>query len=410
MAKKIILFHHEFCVSGGAEHTLFEVMDYLKDSGIDYQCFTSIIDKNNCFPDKIQNYKIYSFFPYSKKIPRIIYPVLMALLSPLLLLRFSNASLFYGANQSGPFLAYVASLIHRRPYIIYMPYPLTLLYPRNIDKQFEKVSKSNRFTKIVVSLVKPPLYLIDKQIIKKASAVLSEGQYAVELFKKIYGKDIINAPAGADLISEQELNSINRFDGNLEIPGQTIIPKPYILLTNRHVPKKKFEYAILAIQKIKKLSENNNATPMLVITGDHTEYTIEIKKLSDRLGVSKNLIFTDLIPEDQILSLYKNAAVYVYTAPEEDYGKGVIQALASGTPSVVWDNAGPGKNIINSQTGYTVKLDDIEDYAQKIFDILSDRQLQKRLSANAYQNASQYFSKKAHRSTIMELVRKYHSI
>jgi len=399
MKKNIILFHHEFCVSGGAEHTLFEVMDYLNQENYSYQCWASIVNKKNCFPEKINDYNIHSFLPYFKFIPREFYPIITAILSPILLLRFRKASIFYGANQSGPFFAYVASLIHRKPYIIYMPYPLAILYPRKIDTEFKERKNFSLIGKIILAQTKPILFKLDSAVIKKAAAVLSEGDYSVQLFKNIYKREIINAQAGAKVISEQELNSIDKFNGNFPVQ------KPFILLTNRHEPKKKFEYAVEVLKIIReKFSNINQKTPLLVITGSPTEYTKSLLALMDKYNLNDLIIFTGLISEPQIIDYYKHAAVYVYTAPEEDYGKGVIQSIANGTPAVVWDSAGPRKNIKEGKTGFKIPLTNLQLFSDKIILLLSDTNLNKQFSVNAREDALENFSIQKHKQIILDTI------
>jgi glycosyltransferase involved in cell wall biosynthesis len=396
---KIILFHQEFYFSGGAEHTIFDVMDYLKENNYEVACFAPLVNKDTCFPDKITHYPIKSFFPYFPFIPRELYIIGAALIFPLLALRFRNTDLFYGANQSGPFFAYIAAKIHKKPYVVYMPYPLNFLYPRNIDTEFAAKKDFSVLGKILIAGIKPFFKKIDYQIITKANKVFSEGEYATNIFKNIYDREIINCPAGTDIIDKAEFNQIDKWNSTLKIKNLTI-RKPYILLTNRHVPKKKFEYALDVMTKIIENPALQNT--QLVITGAYTSYTNDLQKKIKENNLISNILFTNLITEEEITTLYKNAALYIYTAPEEDYGKGIVQSLANGTPAVVWQTGGPGKIITNALDGFTIEKNNIIKFAEKVALLITDIPLNNTMATNARDSAKQKYSKANHKNILIK--------
>ena len=85
-------------------------------------------------------------------------------------------------------------------------------------------------------------------------------------------------------------------------------------------------------------------------------------------------------------SFYSNASVYVYTAPEEDFGMGVVEAMACATPVVAWDAAGPSKIIKNGKTGLLAKPYVNTDFVDKIQKVIAEKNVQqqyvqKRLTA-----------------------------
>jgi glycosyltransferase involved in cell wall biosynthesis len=403
-ALKVIIFHQEFYFSGGAEHTLFDVIDHLREENFDVTCYAPYVNLNTCFPDRIRSYPIQSLFPRfitTIPLPRELYIIIAAILSPLLLLRFKQADLFYGANQSGPLFAYVAHLIHRKPYIIYSPYPANFLYPRQIDLEFNNKSDFSTIGKTVLRLVKPLYQYLDKIIYKNASAVCSEGEYAVSIFQRIYQRTIVNCPAGVKPLADEKLKTTNRFSGEIKI-GSLKIEKPFILLTNRHVPKKKFEYALEVLVHINNYS---HIKPLLVITGKQTEYTDTLQQIIRQKLLTAQVTFTNLLSEKDMQNLYLNAAVYIYTAPEEDYGKGIIHALANGVPAIAWDNAGPGKIIKNNQTGFLVPRYDIKLFAEYTTKLLSDQEINQQISQQAHKDAKLNFSIDKHKNVLVTLIK-----
>jgi Glycosyltransferase len=83
------------------------------------------------------------------------------------------------------------------------------------------------------------------------------------------------------------------------------------------------------------------------------------------------VVFLGAITEDELSRLYEGAAAYVYPAPEEDFGMGVIESMAKGVPVVAWNQAGPTVTV-GPGTGYLAEPLEISDYASGISKLLDD--------------------------------------
>jgi glycosyltransferase involved in cell wall biosynthesis len=280
-----------------------------------------------------------------------------------------------------------------------MPYPQGLLYPRKIDTDFKEKADFSLFGKLLINALKPILKKIDSKIIASANVVITEGEYSQRLFENIYHRAVINCPAGADPISEQEIVTTDRFKGELKLNNLTI-EKPYILLTNRHVPKKKLEYAIELAKLLKPTKFKD--TPV-IITGKYTDYTkVLLKTISDE-SIS-NIFFTNYTSDETTRLLYKNASLYIYTAPEEDYGKGIIQAMANGIPVIAWNNAGPSKIIKDSYSGHLIQPFNLPEMASKTIELLENHQKNQELGKNGYSETINKFSRNIHNRIILESI------
>ncbi|OGM04423.1 hypothetical protein A2124_05520 [Candidatus Woesebacteria bacterium GWB1_37_5] len=135
---------------------------------------------------------------------------------------------------------------------------------------------------------------------------------------------------------------------------------------------------------------------ILVITGQETDYTNEIKLLVRRLNLKGKVEFLGYVNERHINMLYKNSALYLYTAPEEDFGMGVVEALVEGSPVVTWDNAGPGKIVQNGKDGFLAKPFEASDFSEKVLKIVRSKKLAQSLSANAYNFGKQKYTLDKH--------------
>ena len=157
-----------------------------------------------------------------------------------------------------------------------------------------------------------------------------------------------------------------RFSGGLTINGYPI-RRPYVLLTNRHYPQKPFDLTIRAMAQLRK----QHPRVQLVIPGPGTSHTASLKELVAELGMGDTVFFLGAIAEDELQKLYEGAAVYVYPAPEEDFGMGVIESMAKGVPVVAWNQAGPTVTV-GPRTGYLAEPLVVEDYAAGISALLDD--------------------------------------
>ena len=102
------------------------------------------------------------------------------------------------------------------------------------------------------------------------------------------------------------------------------------------------------------------------------------------------MLFCGAVSEERLQRLYDEAAVYVYPAPEEDFGMGVIEAMASGIPVVAWNQAGPTVTVEAGVTGHLAAPGDLADYAAGITGYLSDPDENQATGRRAHERAWLY--------------------
>jgi len=127
----------------------------------------------------------------------------------------------------------------------------------------------------------------------------------------------------------------------------------------------------------------------LIIPGPATAHTLVLKSLVADLGLADGVVFLGPIKEDELQRLYEGAAVYVYPAPEEDFGMGVIESMAKGVPVVAWDQAGPTVTV-GPGTGYLAEPLQVGDYARGIVSLLDDRDENQATGERAYDWARRF--------------------
>lgn len=392
---KLAIFHTEFAYAGGAERMLFEQMKYLRKAGWKVVCFSAFVDKKGCYPDEIGKYPIKQVLPgfINKILPHDLIIVLTTLLFPLSLRRYRGFDMFLGENQAGPWWAFMAGWFWHKPYFIYQNYPTTVTRPREIDKG---ARRNSWLVNLLIGLAKPVMVAVDKRIIRGAKGALADGDYVKEVCEEAYGRKFVNCPGGVKVARFDKKIFEKRYKGKINLGGNEVA-KPYILVTNRHFPAKRLDYAVKVAKKI---------GARLVVSGAWTGETEKLIGLANKLGVEKKVFFSGLMGEKELEQLYKNAAVYLYTAPEEDFGLGILEAMAHGVPVVVWNKAGPGRIVRNGVEGMAAPADDLTKFSAAVKKLLVEREVNWKMAMAAHKRAAD-FSWEKHGRTIKGAIEKY---
>lgn len=393
----IAFFHCSFIYSGGGERIALEGVLGLRAREYNVDLYAPAINWQNCFPDLLKKAK-----------PQIIIPQLMtntglmdalnmllsSVFAPLAAYKYKDYDIFIGENQPGVWFASVYAKIFHKPYIIYLNQPNRMIYPRSIDVRTGWFTNINFvFLEKLISLFKPLVAYFDKKSIQGADIMTVNGSYIGNIISQIYGKDYVECPAGCDPFPHGKLNfsEAKYYEGKMKVNGYEWT-KPYILLTNRHYPQKRFDYALEALQRIVK----KYPSVKLIITGAFTKTTVDWKKLSKKLKIEKNIIWLGEVENTDMGRLYENAAVYVYTSPEEDYGMGVVEAQEFGVPVVAWNHAGPTVTVKHGETGYLAKPYVVDNFAKYIMQLLQNKKERVEMGKKAHIHVQKNFTWKRH--------------
>lgn len=399
---KIAIFHLGFFFSGGGEKLVLEEARGLERMGHKVSLFAPVIDKKKCFPDLIKNFKVHSlFFPFSFNFPLRDFIAIAGsvFLTPLTFWRFNKFDILFAANQPGPLICYFLSRILGKPYVVYLSQPTRLIYPRRVDLEVGFGKGSFDIFYLLARIFRPIVVSLDQISIRNSNAILADGDYMAGILKKIYKRKVVVCPAGC--YPKNKLVSFkSRGKDKIKI-NRKIIKKPYILITNRHYPQKKIAYAIQALS----LLDDSFANVSLTITGASTGHTRYLKQLVSRLSLKKRVIFTGLVSEKDLDRLYSHSFLYLYTSPEEDFGMGIIEAMAAATPVVAWDHAGPTVTVINKVTGYLAEPYQLGDYLEKITRILTNPKEAEKMGLAGNRRVKEKFSYQIHNQVLEETLK-----
>ena len=387
--RRIAVFHCGFTYSGGGERIVIEEVLGLRRRGYEVECYAPTVDASRCYPDLIGEVRVKTFLP---QLPRwvpfreAIQMAATSLLMPLYAWRFRGVDAIVGCNQPSAWIAWWAARLMDVPYVVYLNQPNRLVYPRSIDRQTGWVSNADyRLLAAIVLRATRFVAWADRRSIVEADQLLVNGDYIGDIIRHTYRRDAVDCPAGCHVAAGGFPKPLDaRFSGGMTINGYPI-RRPYVLLTNRHYPQKRFDLAIRAMGEVRK----QHPRVQLVIPGPATSHTASLQALVKDLRLEDNVLFLGQIAEDELQALYEGAAVYVYPAPEEDFGMGVIESMAKGVPVVAWNQAGPTVTV-GERTGYLAEPLEVSDYAAGITRLLDDREANQRTGERAFDWARRF--------------------
>jgi glycosyltransferase involved in cell wall biosynthesis/uncharacterized membrane protein YbhN (UPF0104 family) len=387
--RRIAVFHCGFTYSGGGERIVIEEVLGLRRRGYQVECYAPTVDASRCYPDLIGDVRVRTFLP---QLPRwfpfreALQMAAASLLMPLYAWRFQGVDAILGCNQPSAWIAWWAARLIDVPYVVYLNQPNRLVYPRGIDRQTGWVANADyRLLAEVVLRATSFVAWADRRSVQEADELLVNGDYIGDIIRGIYRRDAIDCPAGCHVAPAGfPLPVDRRFTGGLTVNGY-LIRRPYVLLTNRHYPQKRFDLAIRAIAEVRR----KHPRAQLVIPGPPTSHTATLTALVKELGLEDAVLFLGKITEDELQRLYEGAAVYVYPAPEEDFGMGVIESMAKGVPVVAWNQAGPTVTVADG-TGHLAEPLDVRDYAAGIIGLLDDPNANQRTGERAHEWARRF--------------------
>ncbi len=172
-----------------------------------------------------------------------------------------------------------------------------------------------------------------------------------------------------------------------EIPEQTAPLKGYnIVSVGRLHPVKDFSTLIDVFNEVQK--DIPEAT--LTIVGGGDEYDALTKKIAD-LGLSEKAKVTGMVSKEKVLEYMLSSDLYVMTSLTECFPMVLLEASSVGLPLVSFDvPVGPKAIIENGRNGYLIEDKKVGEMADKIVDLLKNREELTILGKNSKEMAARY--------------------
>lgn len=117
-----------------------------------------------------------------------------------------------------------------------------------------------------------------------------------------------------------------------------------------------------------------------------------IKNLIKKLKIpDRNVILYGFIDGKFLNSFYAQSTVTYYTAIDESFGLIPLESMKNGTPVIAFEG-GPSETIVDGKTGYIIKTNNFDDFAQKTLMLMEEEKLYEQFSESGKEHIRQNFS------------------
>ncbi len=171
---------------------------------------------------------------------------------------------------------------------------------------------------------------------------------------------------GIDLIRFNKNNNGEILKKRYQIPNKLVL-----LFVGRLDHEKNLDFVLkVAARALKKADFH------LIIAGKGAEEK-NLKNLSNKLGIDKNVTFAGFVPDEDLPNLYKAANCFINACAAELQCLAVMEAMASGLPVILVNALALPELIQNGKNGFLFEEDDVAGAAEAIVKIFKDSNLRK---------------------------------
>ena len=145
---------------------------------------------------------------------------------------------------------------------------------------------------------------------------------------------------------------------------------------------------------LKAMKRLNDDYKLIVVgSGELENY---YKNLATKLKIENKVIFTGSLNGNELIKHYNLADVLILPSINQGEAFGIVQieAMACAKPVIVSNLPGVRTVLKNNETGFTFKINDSNDLAEKIIELFKDKERLEIFSKNARQRVIENFSDK----------------
>lgn len=158
------------------------------------------------------------------------------------------------------------------------------------------------------------------------------------------------------------------------------------LFVGRIVPIKNIPFLIKAFIEASK--ENRNIFLNIIGEGDKKEVEL-VKNLTK--GYT-NIKCLGKKSGSELVEQYQKSDVFILTSNYDNYPNVIFEAMASGLPVIGTRVGGIPNQVVDSETGYLVELDNTEQLKNKILELASNKELREKMGQNGRKRVEEEFS------------------
>jgi glycosyltransferase involved in cell wall biosynthesis len=161
---------------------------------------------------------------------------------------------------------------------------------------------------------------------------------------------------------------------------------PVFIFVGRIANEKNLEFLIRAFHAV---NQKNPESYLFLVGGGPNEK--EYNQLIKNLNLGDKVVITGYVPYGEISNYLASANIFITSSKTEVHPLTILEAMATGLPTIAFDTFGTGEIINNNVTGVKTKVDDMDSFTLGMEKLLLDKNLRNNLGENA-KNYSRKFS------------------
>ena len=213
---------------------------------------------------------------------------------------------------------------------------------------------------------------INKYIIRKADCCFAETEMEKKWLESLGARKIIILPNSLPEIAYKKGNG-KRFRRKYDLKGKIIFS------LGRQVPIKNFEEIIKILKDIE---------GTLIIGGEETDYTKNLKKLVRDMGLEKRVVFAGFLNSTEKRDAFSACDVFVLSSIRESLGTVILEAMAQGKAVIATNTGGLPEVVPDNFCLY--EQGNSKQLKEKINKIFSDNKLRKKLEILGMKKAEKF--------------------
>jgi glycosyltransferase involved in cell wall biosynthesis len=181
----------------------------------------------------------------------------------------------------------------------------------------------------------------------------------------------------------QSSRSASFFEDQYHIPN--IGQKVKLLFIGRLTPDKGWDFTLKALTQLR--HQIDFEAIAIIVAGDGPMRD-DIAASLAHLNVSAH--FLGRVPPEEVPMLFVNSDVHITTSTKETRGLTVLEAFAAGIPVLAPNAGGVPEDIRNAWNGFLFEPNDLNDFVQKLTQLIQNPDLRQELGHNASTCVAQY--------------------
>lgn len=241
-------------------------------------------------------------------------------------------------------------------------------------------------------------YRMQRFLAKKSDAIITDSESSktdIEHFFKMSSSQVFSVPLAAAAHFEKQ--SISKTARDL-ILKKYDLPEKFVLYVGDATPNKNLKRLVMALKSIN--------VPLVMVGGALAKKDIEVSHpwntelrfVQEEAQGNKNIQLLGFVDDNDLVSLYNLATLFVFPSLYEGFGLPVLEAAACGCP-VVTSSKGSLEEVMGNAALYVdpTSQDEIADMVQKLY---NDRKLQEEYAKKGILRAKEFSWEKTADNTV----------